>query len=198
MTTDTQTNDTLIEEMIRDAEKAPEPGVMDKVLHRGNEGQPAPMTLSELTSAGWVYIYEVQTGERSKCNRNMLPQLLKVKNKDNTPRFTTAKPVNPPFPVKVGHFKCKLHSDDPDRARYDELALPTCRKSNLTSLFMVTQHMKKRHPQEWQTIDGERIDRERREDREIQQAVLGVVRAGEKPPLYVSKKDRDKENANTS
>ena len=194
---DTQTNDTLIEEMIRDAEKAPEPGVMDKVLHRGDEGQPAPMTLSELTSAGWVYIYEVQTGERSKCNRNMLPQLLKVKNKDNTPRFTTAKPVNPPFPVKVGHLKCKLHSDDTLRAHYDELGLPTCRKSNLTSPYMVTQHMRKRHPVEWATIEQERIDKEKSEDRAFQHAVLGAVKP-EKPPLYVSKKDRDKENANTS
>ena len=193
----TKENEPLIEEMLRNAEMAPEPGEMDKVIHRGDEGQPAPMTLAELTSAGWVYIYETKTGERSKCNRNMLPQLLKVKNKDGTLRFTTVKPLSPPFPIRVGHLKCLLHSDNPNRVHYDELGLPACRKSNLTSPYMITQHMRKRHPVEWATIEQERTEREKKEDREFQHAVLSAVKP-EKAPLYVSKKDKEKANADGS
>ena len=191
----TKENEPLIEEMLAKAEVAPEPGTMDRVIHRGDEGQPAPMTLAELTSAGWVYIYETRTGERSKANRNMLPQLLKVKNADKTLRFTTVKPLNPPFPIKYGQLKCMLHTDDSNRARYDELGLPTCRKSNLTSPYMITQHMRKRHPVEWQTIEKERIDKEKKEDREFQHALLNAAKPQEKAPLYVSQKDREKANA---
>ena len=182
---DTTNNDVLIEEMLRDAKEAPEPGTLDKVIHRGDEKQPAPMTLAELSSAGWVYIYENTDGQRSTANRNMLPELLKVKNKDGKPRFTTRKPSYSP---KLGTLKCLLHADDPNRAHYSEIGLATCRKSNLTSPYMVTQHMRKRHPVEWQTIEKERTDKEKQEDREFQHALLNRVKPEEKAPLYVSKK----------
>lgn len=187
---DTQTNnDALIEEMLRDAKEAPEPGTLDKVIHRGDEKQPAPMTLAELSSAGWVYIYENTDGQRSTANRNMLPELLKVKNRDGKPRFTTRKPSYSP---KLGTLKCLLHEDDPNRAHYSEIGLATCRKSNLTSPYMITQHMRKRHPVEWQTIEKERTDKEKQEDREFQHALLNRVKPEEKAPIYVSKKDKVK------
>ena len=188
-------NETLIEEMLRDAEKAPEPGTLDKVIHRGDEKQPAPMTLAELTSAGWVYIYETSDGQRSTANRNMLKELLKVKNKDGTSRFTTIKPSYEP---KRGTLKCLLHEDDPNRKHYSELGLATCRKSNLTSPYMVTQHMRKRHPVEWAAIEKERTDRERKEDRDFQHKLMDRVAGEEKPPLYVSEKDKEKANAVSS
>lgn len=181
-------NEALIQEMLRDAKEAPEPGTMEKVIHRGNADQPAPMTLAELKSAGWAYIYETKDGQRSVANRNMLPQLLKIKNKDGTLRFTVRKP---PYEPKRGTHKCKLHKDNSDRAHYDELGLATCKKSNLTSPYMVTQHMKKRHPVEWATIEQERIEREKKEDRELQHAILRAAKP--EAPLYVSKKDRAEE-----
>ncbi len=189
---DTTDNDALIEEMLRDAAEAPEPGTTTKVIHRGDEKQPAPMTLAELSSAGWAYIYETSDGQRSVANRNMLKELLKVRNKDGTPRFTTRKPNYEP---KRGTLKCLLHEDDPNRAHYSDIGFTICRKSNLTSPYMVTQHMRKRHPVEWQTIEKERTDSEKAEDREAQHAMLRAIK-GEKPtegaPLYVSKKDKKK------
>ena len=170
-------NEPLLEEMLRDAEVAPEPGTIDRVIHRGDESQPAPMTLSELTSAGWCYIYETKTGERSVANKNMLPQLLKVKNTDGTSRFTTVKPQNPPFPIKVGHLKCMLHQDDSKRAHYDGMGLPLCRKSNLTSPYQVRRHMMKKHSIEWQTIEQERKDVEEKRNREMQESLIKGVSA---------------------
>ena len=189
---DTQTdNDAMIEEMLREAKEAPEPGTIDRVIHRGDGEQPAPMTLTELTSAGWVYIYETSDGQRSTANRNMLKELLKVKNRDGTPRFTTRKPSYEP---KRGTLKCLLHEDDPNRAHYSEIGLAICKKSNLTSPYMVTQHMRKRHPVEWQTIEKERIDMEKKEDREFQRNLMAAIKPKE-APLYVSKKDREKASA---
>lgn len=167
------TNDVMIEEMLRDAEKAPEPGTMDKVIHRGDEKQPAPMTLSELSSAGWVYIYDLADGQRSVANRNMLPQLLKVKNRDGTVRFTTRKPDYEP---KRGTLKCLLHEDDTNRQHYADMGFVACPKSNITSPYQVTQHMRKRHPVEWDGIEKERTDQERKEDRELQYAVLKAAK----------------------
>jgi len=179
---DTTNNDVLIEEMLRDAKEAPEPGAGDKIVHRGDEGQPAPMTISELTSAGWVYIYEISDGRRSVANRNMLPQLLKVKV-NGKPRFTTRKPDYEP---KRGTLKCLLHKDDTNREHYAELGFTTCRKSNITSPYQVTQHMRKRHPMEWATIEQERKDLERKEEREFQRSIISGARA--EAPLYVSDK----------
>ena len=180
------TNEALIEEMLRDAENAPEPGTLEKVIHKGDEEQPAPMTLAELTSAGWVYIYETKDGQRSIANKGMLRQLLQLKNKDGKPRFTVNKP---PYEPKRGTFKCMLHKDDSDREHYSELGYVICPKSNITSPYQVRRHMIKSHKQEWLAIEQERIDRERKEDRELQHAILRAT----KPELYVSKKDRAKE-----
>ena len=176
-------NETDIEEMLRDAKKAPEPGTLDTVIHRGDADQPAPMTLAQLSSAGWVYIYENTDGQRSTANRNMLSQLLKVKNRDGTPRFTTRKPDYEP---KRGTLKCLLHREDPNREHYAEIGFVTCPKSNITSPYQVTQHMRKRHPVEWATIEKERTDRERKEDREFQRNLMTTMKPA---PLYVSKKD---------
>ena len=176
-------NEADIEEMLREAKEAPEPGTMDKVIHRGDANQPAPMTLAELSSAGWVYIYEISDGQRSIANRNMLPQLLKVKVNGKL-RFTTRKPDYEP---KRGTLKCLLHKDDSNRAHYNEIGFVTCPKSNITSPYQVARHMEKRHPVEWKTIEKERTDKEKAEDRQFQHAVLNAVKPA---PLYVSKKDK--------
>jgi len=183
-------NEQLIEEMLAEAEDAPEPGVGDRIIHRGDENQPAPMTVSELASAGWVYIYDTKDGDRSIANRNMLSMLLDVRYPDGSRRFTTRKL---PYEPKAGTYKCMLHADDPNRSHYDEMGLPTCRKRNLTNPYMVTQHMRKRHQREWEAIEQERMAKEKAEDRHFQQMLYNTVaKPEEERPLYVSKKDREK------
>jgi len=162
-------NDKLIEEMLKDAEGIAEPGTMGKVIHRGNDEVPAPMT-AKVESAGYVYIYDTVTHERSVCNRNMLPNALKKKRTDGSLVYTTARPGEQPH---RGSLKCQLHPDDPNREHYNDLGLATCMKSNLTSPFQVKRHMQKRHPMEFATIEEERIRSEKETDRAFQQAVLG-------------------------
>lgn len=165
-------NKSLLEEMLRDVENAPEPGEIakNKTVFEGDEDTP-PM-IAKLKSAGYVYVYDTRTGDRSLCNKNMLPFQLKKKREDGSFAFTTTKPK---VEVARGTFKCMLHPSNPNRAHYDELGLPICRKANLTSIYQVNRHMQKRHKTEWETLEAERVIREKEEEREFQRGLLGIV-----------------------
>lgn len=172
MTTETQDNETLILEMQARAQTAKEPGTLGTkdVVHKGDGDLPAPMVISQLQSAGYVYVYDTKTGERSLVNRNMLPSQLKKKHEDGSYAFTTVKPAIVP---RRGTLKCSLHPDDPNFKRYLELGFPTCKKANLTNPFQVKRHMQKRHPLEYQSLEDERLEKERQDDRELRTAILG-------------------------
>ena len=143
---------------------------------------------------GRVFIYDTLTREQSEVLLTMLPQMMRKVRPDGTKVFTEIKPNEGPV---RGNLKCKLHADDPNRAYYDTLGLPVCRKSNLTAPFHVIRHMKSRHKVEWEILEQARKDeeiarreRERLEDREFQRSLMG--QKTEKPPLYVSDKDKKK------
>ena len=151
-------NENLIEEQMRDAEVAPESGV------RLDETEPlTAMSPVKMQSAGYVYIYDTRTGDRSICNRNMLMAHLRKKRSDGSLVFTTRKPLVAPV---GGVLKCMLHPADPNRYHYDELGLATCRKANLTSPYQVQRHMLKRHKMEHATIKEEIANKEKEEARE--------------------------------
>jgi len=171
--------DKLLEELTRDAEPAPEPGTLHikDIIHRGDEDLPAPMVAQALESACWVFVYDTKTGERSIINRNMLAAQLDKRREDGSRIFTTVKPATPPA---RGTFKCLLHPTSPNRALYDRMGLPVCKKSNLTSEFQVMRHMQTRHRIEWQTIENERTRQEKNQEREFQQQLLERV-SGKEP-----------------
>jgi len=160
-----------IEEQMRDAEVAPETGV------KLDETEPlTEMSPVKMQSAGYVYIYNTRTAERSICNRNMLVAHLRKKRPDGSLVFTTRKPRVGP---RRGTLKCMLHPDEPNRSHYDGLGLATCRKANLTSRYQVRRHMEKRHKAEWATIkeeitnkEKEEAREERKQDRKLQEALL--------------------------
>ena len=132
----------------------------------------------------------------------MLMQHLQKTRPDGSLVFTTEKPEEEP---KRGKLKCLLHPSNPEREHYNELGLATCLKSNLSSPLQVRRHMQKRHHVEWDTIEQERVERERQEDRAFQRAVMNQVtkpvqeveeEIEEEEPvreLYVSDKDKAKQ-----
>jgi hypothetical protein len=160
----------LIEEMQK-AEAAPEPGTlnMKDIIHRGDEDLPASIVANALQSAGWVYIYDSKTFERSICNRNMLHDVLNKKREDGSRVFTTAKPKGKPT---RGTHKCLLHPDQPQRKEYDALGLAVCKKSNLTSPYQVRRHMMMKHPAEWAAIQEMKKDADDKIDRAFKEKVL--------------------------
>ena len=146
--------------------EAPEPGLSE--ITEVNRG-------SSVESAGYVYIWDTQTGKSSVCNRNMLTPTLGKLRKDGSRFFTTVKPN---FEPHGGQHKCLLHESDENRAQYDELGLAVCTKDNLDSPYQVTVHMQARHPQEAATIEDINATAQREEDREFQRVLIQAAARG--------------------
>ena len=168
------TENKMTVELMEEAEPAPEPGNFDrrKVIHSPSDTFPIDVQVASLESAGYVYVYDTENGERSVVNRNMLESQLQKMRPDGTRYFTTVKPAIEP---KRGTLKCLLHFDDPDRGQYDTWGFPTCNKSNLISEFQVNRHVQIRHRMEWQTIYEERERKEKEEERNFQRQLLGLA-----------------------
>ncbi len=186
-----QENRELLAVMVGQAEKAPEPGTMKvrDILNVGDENLETPMVVKSLTSAGYRWMYDTVTGERSLTNLNMLPAQLKKQREDGTPVFTIQKPAVAP---RQGTRKCLLHKDDPDRVHYEEMGFKECPKANLPSPFMVEQHMAHRHKIEWATIQQERQKRREDEQWALQRLILqqaaGIAAANKPEPVEVPAK----------
>mgnify|MGYP004452475027 FL=1 len=162
-----------VHEMMRDAEQAEEPGNMKQGAVVGNSNG-VQMTATELQSAGWVFVYSTRTGDRSTVNRNMLEQQLRKKFEDGSYAFTTRKPEG--IEPAKGKIKCLLHKDDPNRALYDTWGLAHCRKANIVASHDLRLHMEKRHRREWATIDGERQQLEKQEEKAKENQLAEAIR----------------------
>ena len=166
-----QDNEALIQEMLRGAKPTEIEDVLSKnpIIHKGDADQPAPMVVSKISSAGYVYIWETDTFAKVPCLYYMLPSKLRSRRPDGSYRFTTIDPGQKP---KLGNIKCSLHKDAQNRKHYAELGFRTCPKATLNSPYQLEQHMKKRHPQEWAAIEQERTRQEKEEDRALQRLIL--------------------------
>ena len=171
------TTEKMTMELIEEAESAPEPGSFDRrqVLHSSSDAFPMEVQVASLESAGYVYVYDTENGDKSVINRNMLETQLSKLRPDGTRFFTTVKPA---FEPVKGKLKCLLHKDDPDRGQYDSWGFATCNKSNLISEFQVNRHVQTRHRMEWQTIYEERERQEKEEERNFQRQLLGLATQG--------------------
>lgn len=154
-----------IEEQVRDAEIVEEsPLVVEADKALGVEMSP-----TALKSAGYVYIWDTRTYERSLCNRNTLRHNLEKTRPDGSVVFTTTRPRSQP---KRGHLQCMLHPDAPNRYHYDDLGLALCKKDNLASPYQVIRHMQKRHKVEYATIKEEEERFEKEKDRKLRESLI--------------------------
>ena len=153
-----------IEEQIRDAEVVKE----SQLVIETDKELGVEMSPTQLKSAGYVYIYDTITHERSLCNRNVLLHNLQKKRPDGSVVYTTVKPKVGP---KRGHHKCMLHPDE-RKELYDVWGLATCLKSNLTSPYQVKRHMTKRHKDEYASIkeEDERVEKEK--ERKLREVLI--------------------------
>ena len=169
------TNDgTAIEEMLRDAEDAAEPGDMTsgQVISQSAE---MTMTTSQLQSAGWVYVYDTVTADRSVVNRNMLPQQLQKQRLDGSYFFSTRKPEG--IEPVMGDINCLLHVDDPDREKHNRMGLVTCVKIGFLNELDRANHMRYRHPRAYATLENERVREDREAERQERLALTESIKA---------------------
>ena len=179
------TTEQSVVEMMQQAEEAPEPGTFNRnmTINSPDEGMPLSVEASSLESAGYVYVYDVRTGDRSLVNRNMLPTQLEKRDEDNERIFTTVKPaIEPP----KGTYRCLLHPNDPSRAHYDQMGLARCNKSTLVSEYQVNRHMAVRHRTEWETIQQEQMRAEKDEERAFQRTLMAAIAKSGTPIEAVS------------
>lgn len=156
-----------VEEMMLDAEEAPEPG-SDIRIESEEEGMSS--NLIELKSAGYTYVYDKRTGDKSKINNNWLRQQL-LKKDEKGKRIFTTDPREAPKPVRH-NVKCLLHPDDPNREMYDSWGLPVCTAAHLASEYERDNHMRFKHKREWEAIQRDRNEQKEKQDRELQIAIL--------------------------
>lgn len=165
-------NRPVIEELIARATEAASPGPqVGEVVNKGSADNPMPAVITSMEEAGWTFIYDRRTGDRSVCNNNMLSTKLRQKV-DGILVFTT---IDPKIRVTPGTIKCRLHKDDLQRPEWDKMGLPKCNKANITSEYELSQHMQKKHKKEWAAIEKIRIDTERKEDRAAQRAMTEAL-----------------------
>lgn len=169
-----QDREVSVEEMLRDVTASVEPGGYDnannRIVARGDTGEgTAPMIVSSIKSAGWVYVWDNITGERSIVNRNMLVGQLAKRREDGSLVFTTRNPGITPW---RGEVKCILHPDDPNRRAYDDLGLAVCKKSNMPNTYQMRRHMEKRHKAEFAAIQEIEKDAKERETRTFQESLM--------------------------
>ena len=168
-----------------------EPGdfqVGDRVRNPGPPSETMPngvpgSVVSDLLSAGHTILYDTITREPSVVNHNMLFTQLEAKRDDGSLVFTRIKPSEPPW---RGNFKCFLHKDQPDRAHYDRMGFKTCKKATMPNQYQADNHARNRHRDEWRAVEAERESRERKEDRDAQQAMIRAVSVQgtlEQPPV---------------
>ena len=141
----------------------------------------AGMVVADMVSAGWTTLYDTITREPSTVNNNMKAAQLKVRRPDGTLVFTDVKPSEGP---RRGSIKCFLHEDQPDRPRYAAMGFDACAKATLPNQFQAENHARNKHRDEWNAVEAEQKSRERREDRESQQALFRAVAGG--PPAAVA------------
>jgi len=161
--------------------EAPEPGLQE--ITEVNQG-------SIVESAGYVYIWDTRTADRSVCNRNMLQTTLGKLRKDGSRVFTT---IKPDFEPRGGQHKCLLHASDENREEYDALGSPVCTKDNLDSPYQVTRHMETRHPQEAATIADINATAAREEDREFQRILIQAAARGAALPTNDTPPKKERE-----
>ena len=85
------TTEKMTVELMEEAEAAPEPGNFDRrqVIHSSSDAFPVDVQVASLESAGYVYVYDTENGERSVVNRNMLESQLQ-KMRPNAPQIGRA------------------------------------------------------------------------------------------------------------
>ena len=68
------TTEKMTVELIEEAEPAPEPGSFNRrqVIHSPSDTFPIDVQVASLESAGYVYVYVTENGDKSVINRNLL------------------------------------------------------------------------------------------------------------------------------
>jgi|TARA_R110002033_G_scaffold167165_1_gene206163 hypothetical protein len=174
----TASNEARIMAAERALQTAPEPGGLQGT-NTGDED--VPITNTRVTSAGYVTMWNTDTKEPSIFNMNGVRAKLKeVFPKDyvNNPSMRGLSCWTPDQPNESpwrGNVTCPLHADRPERAAFDAVGYPRCHKNNIPNEMEAQRHLLRKHHQEWEMMNTQRLEIERiaqEEDRSLNRKIL--------------------------
>ena len=137
------------------------------IIHTGDQELPT-MAVASIDEAAHLWVWNTQTGDRSKINTNMLALQLSKKHEDGSRAFTT---IDPGIPQHPGTFKCLLHPTSEVR----EVNMMTCNKSNLKNELELESHMRHRHKTEWAQLSYKKQATQEAEDRTVNRQMLEAL-----------------------
>lgn len=125
-----------------------------------------------------VTIYSTLDGTSSQVLVSMLAKQMKKRLPDGRLAFSIT-PVDVPARLDL---KCYLHPEHERREELDAIGLAgqVCRKANIPTQFGLARHMRTRHKGEWEAIEAERQERERREALDVQRQMVAAMTGGKK------------------
>ena len=163
----------VLEEMLREinpAQQNPSTLKLRDVIRGGIEDIPAPMIVQAINEAGYTLMYHTKDGDRRLVHKNMVKGMLQKKNDDGSYAFSAkaglAKAMKPTL-------KCLLHISDENRAQFETLGLPICDREGIPNPYQQRMHMIRKHKQEWAIMELQREEREKQEQKDWQQNLLG-------------------------
>ena len=139
----------------------PEAEPDDKVVHKGDDRNPAPIVRTKTRSAGMTQLRRNYDGKLVDINKNQLLERLKQKLEDGRPAWLPPK-AEWKGRARVPDKLCLLNAEHSNRARMDELNLEVCTKrGKLMGAKGVRYHMLRKHKDSWDTI--QRDEQEQRQ-----------------------------------
>ncbi len=145
--------------------------IQEATRKQGSEVNPdGSISMGKVTSTtGIKWVWDTRSYEKIPVLDYMLLHVLSKRRDDGSFRFTMNDPGK--LPIK-GQLKCMLHADDSQRKHFDELGFTVCKMEGISNKHQLLMHMKRKHPVEWETIELEKKEREREEDRALQRLLL--------------------------
>jgi hypothetical protein len=161
------------------------------IVHRGSdkdtENETPPMVVDQVVPVNRRRLWDAETGEMYLAPSWIVGRrseqtvegtlrgygLLGILMDNGKPKWVDRDPGIAP-PVR-NNYKCRLHPEDPDRARWTGMGFPVCHKSGIPSEYDLDNHMRIKHKTVYLALEREREERRRDRDAEQQRLMVAAL-----------------------
>lgn len=140
------------------------------IVGRPSEESPGALRITDLRFRGYTQVWDTKTGDMSLQPWWLLWQTMRKKHEDGAPRFTRTDPKIPPS--YGDDLACPLNPESTENEFYRGKGFRSCKKRHIPHEDALWRHVRHSHKRAWDMRQTETANRERREDRELQQRIL--------------------------
>lgn len=161
------------------------------VVHRGSdqgsENETPPMVVDQVVPVNRRRLWDSETGEMYLAPKWIVGRrsettiegtlrgygLLGIVTDMGLPKWLDRDPGIPA--IVRNNFKCRLHPEDPDRAKWTGMGFPVCSKGGIPSEYELENHMRIKHKTVWQALERERENNRRDRDSDQQRLMTQAL-----------------------